>query len=309
MLSEQIEEYLEAIGRLEERGDRITTSSLAKERHVSAPSVTEMLGRLAERGLVSYKPRGDIALTEEGRIQARKVMRRHRLWERFLHDVLGFRWDRVHNEACKLEHATSPEMEQTLARAVGVSTTCPHGYEIPGPEGEIIPKSTISLLEMAPSHPARVVNVREDDPELLREMEKLGIKPGAIVELSELKPDNCDTIITVDGENRTLPVEVAGSINVAPDTLTEADEAIPLAQLKPGETGTVYRYTAGRSLMCRCLALGFTPGTPITMVQNAKSGPLIVSIRDTRVALGRGESQKILILRTSFSDGPQNGNN
>ena len=141
-------------------------------------------------------------------------MRRHRLWERFLHDALV--WDRVHNEACKLEHATSPEMEQTLARAVGVSTTCPHGYEIPGPEGEIIPKSTISLLEMAPSHPARVVNVREDDPELLREMEKLGIKPGAIVELSELRPDNCDTIITVDGENRTLPVEVAGSINVAP---------------------------------------------------------------------------------------------
>lgn len=307
MLSEQIEEYLEAIGRLEERGERITTSSVAKERQVSAPSATEMLGRLAERGLVSYKPRGDIALTEEGRTQARKIMRRHRLWERFLHDVLGFRWDRVHGEACKLEHATSTEMERTLARAVGTSATCPHGHEIPGPEGEIFPEHTISLLEMAPSQSARIVNVREDDPELLREMEKLGVRPGAVVEMSTLKPDSCETVLVIDGENRTLSAEIASSINVAPNLVKEDYESVPLAQLKPGETGTVYRFTAGRSLMCRCLALGFTPGTPITVLQNSKSGPLIVSIRDSRVALGRGEAQKIQLLRTSLSDGLQNG--
>lgn len=307
MPSEQIEEYLEALGRLEERGERITTSSVAKERQVSAPSATEMLGRLADRGLVSYQPRGDIALTEAGRSVARKVMRRHRLWERFLHDVLGFRWDNVHGEACKLEHATSPEMELTLARAVGINATCPHGYEIPGPEGDICPEATIPLIEMAPSQSGRVVRVREDDPALLREMERLGLKPGVAVEMSTLKPEGCETVLKIDGESRTVPAEIASGISVAPDASEETRQAVPLADLQSGETGTVLRFTAGRGLMCRCLALGFTPGTPVTVVQNSKNSPLIVLVRDTRVALGRGEAQKIQLLRMTPSEAPKNG--
>jgi len=307
LASEQIEEYLEAIGKLEERGERITTSSLARERHVSAPSTTEMLGRLAEQGLVCHPSRGEIALTEEGRSLARKVMRRHRLWERFLHDVLGFRWDSVHDEACKLEHATSPEMEQTLARAVGMNATCPHGHEIPGPEGDLSTEDTIPLIEMAPSQAGRVAKIRDEHPVILREVEKLGLKPGTLVQMTALVPGSCETVLKVDGESRKIPAEVASSISVAAEASEEVRMAVPLSEVPPGQTATVLRFISGRGLMCRCLALGFTPGTPVTMERNSKSGPLIVLVRDSRVALGRGEAEKIQVVQQHPSRGSKNG--
>ena len=222
MASEQIEEYLEAIGKMEERGERVSTSHLARELRVAPPSVTEMLRRLSERGLVSYEPRGEISLTGDGRTLARSVMRRHRLWERFLHDILGMRADRVHDEACKLEHATSPAVEQELERALPDSDACPHGRAIP---------------------PAP------------------------------------------DGDSR------AGGAQEG------ASSPTVLAQLSTGEGGIVESLGSGRSLVAKCLALGFTPGAEVTMVRNPRSGPLIVSVRGTRVALGRGEAQKISIRR------------
>src|SRR5512139_2677058 len=98
MISPQMEEYLEAIGKLEERGQAVTTSALARECKVAPPTVTEMLGHLAEHGLISYAPRKGISLTESGRVSSATVIRRHRLWERFLHDVLGLKWDSVHDQ-------------------------------------------------------------------------------------------------------------------------------------------------------------------------------------------------------------------
>jgi len=306
MASEQFEEYLEAIGRLEERGERVTTSSLAKERQVSAPSATEMLGRLSEQGLVSRKPRGEVVLTEKGREMARSVMRRHRLWERFLHDVLGFRWDRVHGEACKLEHATSPEMEQKLARAVADNTTCPHGHEIPSTGSRLSSTVAIPLSDMPPSQVGQIASVREENPALLREMERLGLKPGVTVEMAAVKPDG-DTVLRIGGRDRPVPAEVASGISVIPHVPQDATQPVPLADLTPGEAGEIYRLTAGRTFVSRCLALGFTPGTRVTMVQNPGSGPLIVLVRDTRVALGRGEALKILVVKRNPTDGPHDG--
>ncbi len=149
MATRQVEEYLLAIASLERKGVAVTTSALAKERRVSPPSVTEMLHRLSEQHLVSYEPRGKIALTEAGREVARTLVRRHRLWERFLHEVLHIRWDRVHREACKLEHATSPEVEEQLARVVGHNPASPHGYPISESDGqdehvEAVPPSELS---------------------------------------------------------------------------------------------------------------------------------------------------------------------
>jgi DtxR family Mn-dependent transcriptional regulator len=229
MASEQIEEYLEAIGKMEELGERVSTSFLARELRVAPPSVTEMLKRLSDRGLVSHEPRGEIALTEEGRALARSVMRRHRLWERFLHDVLGMHADRVHDEACKLEHATSPAVEQELERALGDTAACPHGRAIP----PAVDRATLN------------------------------------------------SSVPRDGE----PISV------------------PLARLQPGESGTVQSLGSGKTLVARCLALGFTPGTDVTMVRNPRSGPLIVSVRGTRVALGRGEAEKICILGNALGNG------
>ncbi len=298
MATEQIEEYLESIGRLEERGDRVTTSSLAAALRVSAPSVTEMLGRLAERGLVDYRPRGEINLTKEGRAVARSVMRRHRLWERFLHDVLGVKWDSVHDEACRLEHATSPLVERELARAVGENLTCPHGQSIPTPEGEILPEPSVLLLDLEPAQPARVVSVEEEDPVLLRKLEELGVEPGEAIELRSLDLAAGEAVLRRDGVDLAAPIELVRAIRVAPDGLHAIARSVSLAQLESGESGVVDRPGSGGGLGARCLALGFTPGTSVTMVHNRKHGPLIVKVREARVALGRGEAQKIQVLKS-----------
>lgn len=297
MASQQVEEYLEAFGKLEERGEQITTSSLARECRVSPPSVTEMLHRLAERGLVSYEPRGRIELTEEGRAMSRSMVRRHRLWERFLHDVLRVGWDRVHDEACRLEHATSPEVERELARVLGDSPTCPHGYSIPDSDGHTDPQPAIPLVELPPAQLARIVNVREDDTALLRTLGGLGLRPGVLVEALSPVDGKAEVALRIGGASRSVSRQVAEAVNVAPISLEEATRVIPLTQLAPGETGTVDQMTAGKTFLGRCLALGFTPGTPVIMIQNSGRGAIIVRVRDTRVALGRGEAQKIHVLR------------
>jgi DtxR family transcriptional regulator, Mn-dependent transcriptional regulator len=302
LASEGIEEYLEAIGRLEERGDRVTTSALARERKVAPPSVTQMLTRLAELGMVEYRPRGDVALTDKGRAMARTVLRRHRLWERFLHDVLGIRWDRVHGEACKLEHATSPDIERELARLVGDGSTCPHGNTIPAADGSLPASPAMPLACLLPNQPARIVRIRDEDPALLGEIDGAGLRPGAIVRLLLVLPGGGVTLGLEYGD-RTLSAAAARAIDVIPGATGVGNASASLSALRPGEAGIVLSLSAGKSLVARCLALGFTPDTEVTMLRNSGSGPVIVNVRDTRVALGRGEAQKIFVTRRAGADG------
>ena len=208
MASEGIEEYLEAVGKLEERGERVTTSSLARERDVALPSVTQMLGRLSTLGLVVYRPRGDVVLTDSGRAMARTVMRRHRLWEKFLHDVLGIGWDRVHGEACKLEHATSPEIERQLAKIVGDNPTCPHGQSIPAADGAISSPAVLPLFDLPAGQAARVVRVRDEDSSILNEIDRIGLRPGAVIH-SSLPGDDGGCTVRLDAGERKVPGSLA----------------------------------------------------------------------------------------------------
>lgn len=301
MISPHIEEYLEAIGRLEELGQPITPSALARACRVSRPTVTEMLQRLSNHGLIDYEPRRRVSLTPHGRQQATRVLRRHRLWERFLHDVLGLRWDRVHDQACRLEHATSPELEERLAQTVGASATCPHGHPIPG-KGQAPPdEGTLSLSELAPQQTARVLSVQEEDAGLLRRLGQLGIRPGAVVRREEAHPEQGSLALSLHGESRSVQHDAAARVRVQVLPPGEApagpQEIIPLADLPSGQTGRIHQFLAGRGMVSRCLALGFTPGTSVRMIQNLGHGPVVVLVRDTRVALGRGQAQKILVTR------------
>lgn len=303
MASEGIEEYLEAIGKLEERGERVTTSSLARERGVAPPSVTQMLTRLSGLGLVNYQPRGDVALTEQGRSMARSVMRRHRLWERFLHDVLGIRWDRVHGEACKLEHATSPDIERQLAKMVGDSPTCPHGNTIPNSDGAISVSEVVPLMGLPPDQPARVARITDEDPVLLREIDRARLRPGMLIESVIPLPNDGVSVRVKDGE-KAISSAAAKAIDVVPVGANGLQHITQLSELRPSETGQVVSLNAGKSLVSRCLALGFTPGASATMVRNSGKGPVIVRIRETNVALGRGEAQKIQVVRENGPDEP-----
>ncbi len=298
-VSQQIEDYLEAIRKLEERAGYATTSALAREHRVAAPSVTEMLRRLSEQGLVTYEQRKGVRLTPEGRRRAASVVRRHRLWERFLHDVLGFKWDKVYDEACALEHATSPEVERRLAEALGNIDTCPHGHAIPGPDGETDLPFLVPLSELKAGQTARVVRVTEEPAELLRRIGALGIRPGVNVRPGNDARGEGTVSLWVGEQQRQVEREIAAHIMVVPLSPEEVEEdsISLLGDLAPGEVGVVRDFHGGHTFVARCLALGFTLGVEAKMVQNVGHGPVIVLVRDTRVALGRGEAEKIVVTR------------
>ena len=294
MPTAQTEEYLETIRRLEERGEPATTSALARDLRVSAPAVTEMVGRLAQQGYVTRQQRGEIHLTPTGSELGTTIVRRHRLWERFLTDVLGLPWDRVHGEACRLEHATSPDTEARLAAMLGEASTCPHGYAIPGLAGPTDPATT-RLGDVAPGQHVRVISV-DEDAQVLRALDRLGIHPDATIRLDARTPAG-DLLASVGGHPVTIPADLQAQVAVAPAAAdTPAPDApITLADLPVGQPATVLGISAGSTVAARCLALGFTPGARVDMVQNAGRGAVIALVRDTRVALGRGEAGKITV--------------
>lgn len=301
MITPQMEEYLEAIGKLQERDEPITTSALARECRVAPPTVTEMLHHLVEHGYIRYEPRREIGLTPEGQALANTMIRRHRLWERFLQDVLGLRWDQVHEQACQLEHATSPDLERRLALAAGDPDTCPHGHNIPGVGEPAESTPVIPLTSLPPAQSARVVMVQEDAA-LLRRLATLGIIPGAVLQVEAVAEDGA-LALRVAGCPHNLAQADACQVDVAPLSAAEAlsevhpEATIPLSELALGETATVSGFLAGRGIVARCLALGLTPGASVRMIQNLRNGPVIALVRDTRVALGHGEAQRIVVRR------------
>jgi DtxR family Mn-dependent transcriptional regulator len=299
MASRQVEEYLEAIARLEERGQPVTTSALAEACGVAAPTATEMLSRLAEKGLVTRTPRQSATLTAAGREMASSVLRCHRLWERFLHDVLGLQWDSVHDQACELEHDTSPDLERWLAQTVESSSTCPHGHAIPG-LGAADEAAALPLTALEVGQAARVCSIAREDSALLRRLGALGIRPGARVRTEETEADGT-LVLTVEDVRVRAARDLAEQVLVAPvsaeDARAEEQGTVALSAMRQDEVATVEGFQGGRGIMGRCLALGFTPGAQIQMVRNTGQGPVIVLVRDTRVALGRGEAHRIRVRR------------
>ena len=132
---------------------------MAKQLGISPASVSEMAGKLVERGLVTREPYKGIVLTAKGKSQALIVIRRHRLWERFLTDVLGLPWEQVHEEACRLEHITSPLVGERLAQLLGEPEACPHGHPMPTAEGEMAVEAGHPLAELTAGQRAIVLRV------------------------------------------------------------------------------------------------------------------------------------------------------
>ena len=131
MAQENKEEYLEAIYELTEEETSAKTSDIANHMNVKPASVTEMLGKLSKEGFVAHTPYHGVTLTKKGKKHARKMKRKHRLIERFLHDVLGIKKKNIHDEACRLEHGLSDESEKALDKLLGHPETCPDGNKIP----------------------------------------------------------------------------------------------------------------------------------------------------------------------------------
>lgn len=191
--SASIQEYLEALYKLT-GGDAdhvVSTTELAAQMSVSAPSASEMLRRLEHLGLVAYLPYQGASLTRRGVDEGSRVVRYHRLWERMLVDTLAMSWDEVHDEACRLEHATSPRLAEALSRFLDHPTTCPHGYAVPAetdrPHASDQEDPSVALLDAPTGFSGHVVSVAEE-PELLKYCAGVGLVPGARVEVVHVHP-------------------------------------------------------------------------------------------------------------------------
>lgn len=216
MVTESAEEYLEAIYKLGEEGQPVALSTLAECLEISSVSANEMVRKLVERNLVLYEPYKGVSLTPAGQAKALAVIRRHRLWERLLTDVLGLSWDQVHEEACRLEHATSPLVEERLAQLLGEPKTCPHGHPMPTAEGEMAVEAGCPLAELTAGQRARVLRVPEGDDALLRYLATLGLKPQVTVQVEVAAPFQGPLTVQVGEARHVLGRELASQIVVRP---------------------------------------------------------------------------------------------
>lgn len=207
------EEYLESIYKLQQEQHPVSTSRLAEHLKLSAPSVSEMIKKLTGRGLVFPSEKG-VCLTDDGKTLAKKVIRRHRLSERLLTDILGFKWDEVHDEACKLEHAISPEMEDRIAESLGNPKTCPHGHPIPDKDGNLVKEKVKPLCDLKAREKGIIVSVFEEDPKMLKYLASLGLIPDVCVKVEEVAPFGGPLIVCVAGSRYALGREVASKIKV-----------------------------------------------------------------------------------------------
>jgi DtxR family Mn-dependent transcriptional regulator len=216
MTTPAVEDYLKAIYQLGD-GDRpVSTSAIADRLAVAAGSVTGMVKRLAEQGLVEHVPYHGATLTAEGRANALRLIRRHRVIELFLVEVMNYTWDRVHEEAERLEHAASDELIDRMALLLGEPHTDPHGSPIPEPDGRLHTIRWPTLADLETGRAAVLRRVRDADPAALRYLADLGLMPGAGVAIVERAPFNGPLTVRVGSAEHVLGRELCGTILVEP---------------------------------------------------------------------------------------------
>ena len=213
MLTEAVQDYLKAIWKLQQSG-RASTSDIADELRVSPASATAMLKKLSSLGLVEHERYHGAELTQAGERAAVEVIRHHRLLELYLMQALGLSWDRVHDEAEKLEHHLSEEVEARIDELLGFPTRDPHGDPIPSADLTLVEGDERPLAEMVAGDVAVIRRVPDGNAELLRYLGELGLVPAKQVRLVERAPFAGPLTIEVAGTRHAISSELAGRISV-----------------------------------------------------------------------------------------------
>jgi len=212
--SSSVGDYLKAIWELSEEG-AASTKDVADRLSISSASVTNMFVRLREMGLAEYERYRGATLTEAGRLEALRLLRRHRLIETFLLECLGYSWEEVHEEAESLEHAVSDGFTDRLAEFLGHPEHDPHGDPIPAKDGTLEPDDSFPLATAATGQRVRIYRVGDEEPAKLAYLEEHGLMPGSLLEVREVRaPDGVVIVEDEDGETLTLGVPLASSVNV-----------------------------------------------------------------------------------------------
>ena len=213
------EDYLQAIEALISEGQPVIGARLAERLKVTPASVSQTIDRMARLNLVEFGPGHRINLTESGRKAADSIVRRHRLTERFLTDVLKLGWVEAHEEAHRLEHGISDLVEGRISELLGHPQTCPHGGPIPGnfPEGGDSDWAPIGSLKVgATARITRIAEVIEDDTDLLRYCDEKDLRPGMAVRVAEQGPEGV-LLVDVEGQTVALSGQLTRHILCRPD--------------------------------------------------------------------------------------------
>ena len=213
-VSNEAEEYLEVIYRLENKMGFARTMELARLLNVVPGSVTNTIEGLEKRGLVTHRPYRGVKLTEKGRKLALDVLRRHRLAERLLTDILHVDWSEAHEAACKLEHAIPKNIIKPLEKALRHPKTCPHGNPIPTKCGGIIEEKSESLVNLQSGVRAIIVKIVEEEADILQNLATLDISPGVHVRVEERASFEGPVTIGVSEAYHTLDSKIASLIYV-----------------------------------------------------------------------------------------------
>jgi DtxR family transcriptional regulator, Mn-dependent transcriptional regulator len=210
--TEKMREYLEVIYYLSARREPVIGARLAEWMHVTPPTVTDIIKRMEKQSYIERDRRGEISLTDEGFELAEAMVKRHRVLERFLVDIMGVPWHMIHEEAVRLEHALSPTMEARIEALVGDSTTCPHGNPIPGSGADYVGDTRLDNAQVGRVFTLRrIVEEAEEDSDLMRYLQTNGLTPGARLEVADSSASYGVTLRR-DGQTITLSPQIAAQL-------------------------------------------------------------------------------------------------
>jgi DtxR family Mn-dependent transcriptional regulator len=210
--SATMREYLAEIYRLQEDEPTVSTTSLADRLSVSAPAVPRMLKRLKSAGYVKHIPYQGVELTERGREEALREIRRHRILEVFLVDVMGFPWDEAHEHSDDLGPGLNDKLTERMDEMTGFPRRCPHGEPIPDAEGNLPQLNDMCIINLGVGHKGKVSRVRTHEPEKLRYFATLGLVPGVALEIAGRAPFNGPIRLRVGREEVVLGMELTKSL-------------------------------------------------------------------------------------------------
>ncbi len=213
MISFTEENYLKAIYHLSHGGEKpVMTNELAEAMQTKAASVTDMVKKLSAKSLVQHERYYGVKITAAGKQQALQIIRKHRLWETFLVKKLGFTWDEVHAVAEQLEHIQSPRLINQLDEFLGFPKTDPHGDPIPDQHGKIKQQVLIGLDQLEPGKRGTITTVKDTDAGLLKFLDKIGAKPGKVIQVVRREAYDKSMEILIDKKKSFISVEVSRNI-------------------------------------------------------------------------------------------------
>ena len=210
------EDYLKAIYAIGRGSGAAATNEIAQRLAIAPASVSGMVRRLADQGLLAYERYHGVRLTESGRRAALRTLRRHRVIESYLSEALGYPWDRVHDEAERLEHAASDELVDRMAATIGEPEVDPHGAPIPTRDGSVDETEYTSLAQLPVGTSGVVVRVSDEDPAMLRYLAELSIIPGKKLTMKARAPYDGPITLTLGRQELSIGPALAANVLIAP---------------------------------------------------------------------------------------------